>query len=75
MWADRLNELAGIEGSHQILHKLEELGWVTHEWCPGSGNRKRKLFSFTDGGFEYANKLLAERSAYLEWSESITAKT
>ncbi len=65
------DEIVVTEGSlYPILHKLEELGWVTAERVT-IGNRTRRYYSLTKSGSENMRVKIDEFERFIQTMKSI----
>lgn len=65
------NEITVTEGSlYPILHKMEEMGWVTAERVT-VGNRTRRYYALTESGSVNMSQKIAEFERFLMTMKNI----
>jgi PadR family transcriptional regulator PadR len=64
--------LLGLDDSamYQVLHRLEERGWVDAEWRLTENNRRARYYSLTHTGRAH---LRAESDRWLQYSGVVTS--
>jgi transcriptional regulator len=69
---DRSSGSLGLDDSsmYQVLHRLEERGWVDAEWRVTDNNRRARYYSLTTAGRAH---LKAQTTTWLRYSGVVTA--
>ena len=62
----------GLDDSsmYQVLHRLEERGWVDAEWRVTDNNRRARYYTLTAAGRAH---LKAQTTTWLRYSDIVTA--
>jgi transcriptional regulator len=69
---DRSSGSLGLDDSsmYQVLHRLEERGFVEAEWRVTENNRRARFYSLTTAG---RSQLKAQTATWLRYSDVVTA--